>query len=141
METEAANAELAEKEALEKQRHDEIKKQKQLEAQYKQKKLEQERKRVRELRLRRERERKKALERKKAQAAQRANAAEIQKKKVENNGDFSIEYYRKDGKLSQVDQFNKVGKKTGYLKYVYDENGNRIRIDTYDENDQLVEYY
>ncbi len=141
LETEAANAELAEKEALEKQRHDEIKKQKQLEAQYKQKKLEQERKRVRELRLRRERERKKALERKKAQAAQRANAAEIQKKKVENNGDFSIEYYRKDGKLSQVDQFNKVGKKTGYLKYVYDENGNRIRIDTYDENDQLVEYY
>ena len=65
----------------------------------------------------------------------------MQKKKVEDNGDYSIEYYRKDGQLSQVDQFNKAGKKTGYLKYVYDENGNRIRIDTYDENDQLVEYY
>ena len=77
-------------------------------------------------------ERAKALEEEKAQ---------MQKKKVEDNGDYSIEYYRKDGQLEQVDQFNKVGKKTGYLKYVYDENGNRIRIDTYDENDQLVEYY
>lgn len=126
LETEAANALLAEKEALERQHLDEIKKQKQ-------RKAEQERKRARELRLRRERERKRVQ--------QRANADQLQKKKVQDNGDFNIEYYRKDGKLSQVDQFNKAGKKTGYLKYVYDENGNRIRIDTYDENNQLVEYY
>lgn len=134
LETQAVNAqlaELAEKEALEQQRQDEIKKQKRQRA-------EQERKRAKDLQLKRERERKKA------QAAQRQRAtaaAQLQKKKVQDNGDFNIEYYRKDGKLSQVDQFNKAGKKTGYLKYVYDENGNRIRIDTYDENDQLVEYY
>ena len=101
-----------------------------------------------QLRLKKERERQKALEKAKElerlkalEEAEKAKNAELQKKKVEENGDYSIEYYRKDGKLSQVDQFNKEGKKTGYLKYVYDENGNRIRIDTYDENDQLVEYY
>ena len=140
----------AEKEALEKQqeqerlRQEKIKKQKRQAELRRQKKLKQERKKAEELRLKKERERQKAIE--KAKALERAKAmekekAQMQKKKVEDNGDYSIEYYRKDGQLSQVDQFNKAGKKTGYLKYVYDENGNRIRIDTYDENDQLVEYY
>ena len=137
--------EAVEKEkALELQRQEKIKKQKQLEEQRKLKKRELERKRTEDLRLKKEREKQKAIE--KAKALKRAKAleeekAQMQKKKVEDNGDYSIEYYRKDGQLSQVDQFNKAGKKTGYLKYVYDENGNRIRIDTYDENDQLVEYY
>ena len=137
--------EAVEKEkALELQRQEKIKKQKQLEEQRKLKKRELERKRTEDLRLKKEREKQKAIE--KAKALERAKAmeeekAQMQKKKVEDNGDYSIEYYRKDGQLSQVDQFNKAGKKTGYLKYVYDENGNRIRIDTYDENDQLVEYY
>lgn len=146
--------ELREKqEALEKQRQEKIKKQKRQAELRRQKKLEQERKKAEQLRLKKERERQKALEKAKelerlkaiekakAEEAEKAKNAELQKKKVEENGDYSIEYYRKDGKLSQVDQFNKEGKKTGYLKYVYDENGNRIRIDTYDENDQLVEYY
>ncbi|MBO5288558.1 MAG: cell envelope integrity protein TolA [Spirochaetales bacterium] len=146
--------ELREKqEALEKQRQEKIKKQKLQAELRRQKKLEQERKKAEQLRLKKERERQKALEKAKelerlkaiekakAEEAEKAKNAELQKKKVEENGDYSIEYYRKDGKLSQVDQFNKEGKKTGYLKYVYDENGNRIRIDTYDENDQLVEYY
>lgn len=144
--------ELREKqEALEKQRQEKIRKQKQLEEQRKlKKKLEEQRrlKKLEEQRLKKERERQKALEKAKElerlkalEEAEKAKNAELQKKKVEENGDYSIEYYRKDGKLSQVDQFNKEGKKTGYLKYVYDENGNRIRIDTYDENDQLVEYY
>ena len=148
----------AEKEALEKQqekerlRQEKIKKQKRQAELRRQKKLKQERKKAEELRLKKERERQKALEREKQKAIEKAKAlerakaleeekAQMQKKKVEDNGDYSIEYYRKDGQLSQVDQFNKAGKKTGYLKYVYDENGNRIRIDTYDENDQLVEYY
>ena len=137
--------EAVEKEkALELQRQEKIKKQKQLEEQRKLKKRELERKRTEDLRRKKEREKQKAIE--KAKALERAKAmekekAQMQKKKVEDNGDYSIEYYRKDGQLSQVDQFNKAGKKTGYLKYVYDENGNRIRIDTYDENDQLVEYY
>ena len=137
--------EAVEKEkALELQRQEKIKKQKQLEEQRKLKKRELERKRTEDLRLKKEREKQKAIE--KSKALERAKAmeeekAQMQKKKVEDNGDYSIEYYRKDGQLSQVDQFNKAGKKTGYLKYVYDENGNRIRIDTYDENDQLVEYY
>lgn len=149
----------AEKEALEKQqeqerlRQEKIRKQKRQAELRRQKKLEQERKKAEQLRLKKERERQKALEKAKelerlkaiekakAEEAEKAKNAELQKKKVEENGDYSIEYYRKDGKLSQVDQFNKEGKKTGYLKYVYDENGNRIRIDTYDENDQLVEYY
>lgn len=148
----------AEKEALEKQqeqerlRQEKIKKQKRQAELRRQKKLKQERKKAEELRLKKERERQKALEREKQKAIEKAKAlerakaleeekAQMQKKKVEDNGDYSIEYYRKDGQLEQVDQFNKVGKKTGYLKYVYDENGNRIRIDTYDENDQLVEYY
>lgn len=144
----------AEKEALEKQqeqerlRQEKIKKQKRQAELRRQKKLEQERKKAEQLRLKKERERQKALEKAKElerlkalEEAEKAKNAELQKKKVEENGDYSIEYYRKDGKLSQVDQFNKEGKKTGYLKYVYDENGNRIRIDTYDENDQLVEYY
>ena len=141
--------ELREKqEALEKQRQEKIKKQKRQAELRRQKKLEQERKKAEQLRLKKERERQKALEKAKElerlkalEEAEKAKNAELQKKKVEENGDYSIEYYRKDGKLSQVDQFNKEGKKTGYLKYVYDENGNRIRIDTYDENDQLVEYY
>lgn len=146
--------ELREKqEALEKQRQEKIRKQKRQAELRRQKKLEQERKKAEQLRLKKERERQKALEKAKelerlkaiekakAEEAEKAKNAELQKKKVEENGDYSIEYYRKDGKLSQVDQFNKEGKKTGYLKYVYDENGNRIRIDTYDENDQLVEYY
>ena len=146
--------ELREKqEALEKQRQEKIKKQKRQAELRRQKKLEQERKKAEQQRLKKERERQKALEKAKelerlkaiekakAEEAEKAKNAELQKKKVEENGDYSIEYYRKDGKLSQVDQFNKEGKKTGYLKYVYDENGNRIRIDTYDENDQLVEYY
>ena len=139
-----------EQDAVEKQqeqerlRKEKIKKQKLLEEQRKLKKRELERKRTEDLRLKKEREKQKAIE--KAKALERAKAmekekAQMQKKKVEDNGDYSIEYYRKDGQLSQVDQFNKAGKKTGYLKYVYDENGNRIRIDTYDENDQLVEYY
>ena len=148
----------AEKEALEKQqeqerlRQEKIKKQKRQAELRRQKKLKQERKKAEELRLKKERERQKALEREKQKAIEKAKAlerakaleeekAQMQKKKVEDNGDYSIEYYRKDGQLEQVDQFNKAGKKTGYLKYVYDENGNRIRIDTYDENDQLVEYY
>lgn len=144
----------AEKEALEKQqeqerlRQEKIKKQKRQAELRRQKKLEQERKKAEQQRLKKERERQKALEKAKElerlkalEEAEKAKNAELQKKKVEENGDYSIEYYRKDGKLSQVDQFNKEGKKTGYLKYVYDENGNRIRIDTYDENDQLVEYY
>ena len=147
-----------EREALEKQqeqerlRQEKIKKQKRQAELRRQKKLKQERKKAEELRLKKERERQKALEREKQKAIEKAKAlerakaleeekAQMQKKKVEDNGDYSIEYYRKDGQLEQVDQFNKVGKKTGYLKYVYDENGNRIRIDTYDENDQLVEYY
>ena len=141
--------ELREKqEALEKQRQEKIRKQKRQAELRRQKKLEQERKKAEQLRLKKERERQKALEKAKElerlkalEEAEKAKNAELQKKKVEENGDYSIEYYRKDGKLSQVDQFNKEGKKTGYLKYVYDENGNRIRIDTYDENDQLVEYY
>lgn len=141
--------ELREKqEALEKQRQEKIKKQKRQAELRRQKKLEQERKKAEQLRLKKERERQKALEKAKElerlkalEEAEKAKNAELQKKKVEENGDYSIEYYRKDGKLSQVDQFNKEGKKTGYLKYVYDGNGNRIRIDTYDENDQLVEYY
>lgn len=141
--------ELREKqEALEKQRQEKIKKQKRQAELRRQKKLEQERKKAEQLRLKKERERQKALEKAKElerlkalEEAEKVKNAELQKKKVEENGDYSIEYYRKDGKLSQVDQFNKEGKKTGYLKYVYDENGNRIRIDTYDENDQLVEYY
>ena len=134
----------AEKEALEKQqekerlRQEKIKKQKRLEEQRRLKKREQERKRAEELRRKKEREKQKAIEKAKVLEQEKA---QMQKKKVEDNGDYSIEYYRKDGQLSQVDQFNKAGKKTGYLKYVYDENGNRIRIDTYDENDQLVEYY
>ena len=141
--------ELREKqEALEKQRQEKIRKQKRQAELRRQKKLEQERKKAEQLRLKKERERQKALEKAKElerlkalEEAEKAKNAELQKKKVEENGDYSIEYYRKDGKLSQVDQFNKEGKKTGYLKYVYDGNGNRIRIDTYDENDQLVEYY
>ena len=141
--------ELREKqEALEKQRQEKIRKQKRQAELRRQKKLEQERKKAEQLRLKKERERQKALEKAKElerlkalEEAEKAKNAELQKKKVEENGDYSIEYYRKDGKLSQVDQFNKEGKKTGYLKYVYDENGNRIRIDTCDENDQLVEYY
>ena len=103
--------------------------------------MKKERERQKALEKAKELERLKAIEKAKAEEAEKAKNAELQKKKVEENGDYSIEYYRKDGKLSQVDQFNKEGKKTGYLKYVYDENGNRIRIDTYDENDQLVEYY
>ena len=137
----------AEKEALEKQqekerlRQEKIKRQKRQAELRRQKKLEQERKKAEQQRLKKERERQKALEREKQKALEEALAKELQKKKVEENGDYSIEYYRKDGKLSQVDQFDKDGKKTGYLKYVYDENGNKIRVDTYDENDQLVEYY
>lgn len=62
-------------------------------------------------------------------------------KKAGDNGEYRIEYYHPNGSISRINHFDPQGNLKGYLLYRYDSRGNRIRIDPYDENGKLIEYY
>lgn len=62
-------------------------------------------------------------------------------KKTSRDGNYSLSYFTKDGEISKIENFDRRGNITGYYLYIYDNAGNRIRIDAYDKNGKLMEYY
>ena len=68
------------------------------------------------------------------------NLKKVEKKQA-SNGSYSLSYFNRNGEIKKIENYNKKGNKTGFFLYIYNSEGNRIRIDAYDKDGVLLQYY